>query len=169
MMIKRPPPPAHPATQLMRNDHFQIAYATQDIDRACEVFAERFGISRFQRLEGERPGGGHIRVELAWVGGTMYELITAKGPNTEMFTDRLPADGSFAIRLHHLGYFIHDDKSWDALSSEAARLGVALIPGNVNPGFLKSCFVEAPELGHYLEYIYPEAAGIEFFQNVPAN
>ena len=55
------------------------------------------------------------------------------------------------------------------MHSEAARLGVALISGNVNPGFLKSCFVEAPELGHYLEYIYPEAAGIEFFQNVPAN
>jgi hypothetical protein len=153
----------------MRNDHFQIAYVTNDIDRACDVFAARYGVSAYSRLEGPRADGGHIRVELAWVGGTMYELIMVSGPNAEMFNDRLPSDGSFAIRHHHLGYFIHDDTSWDAVHTEAERLGVALIQGNVNVGFLKSCFVDAPELGHYLEYIYPEAAGIAFFENVSAN
>ncbi len=36
-------------------------------------------------------------------------------------------------------------------------------------GFMRCCYVEAPELGHYLEYILPEAAGIEFFESVPNN
>ncbi len=166
-IIRRPAAASRSVTQLMRNDHFQIAYATNDIDRACAIFADRFGISEFRRLEGPRPGGGDIRVELAWVGGTMYELLTASGPGSALYMDRLPE--SFAIKLHHFGYFIHDDESWEALHSEAARLGYALTPGSVTPGFLKSCFIDAPELGHYLEYIYPEAGGVDFFQNVPAN
>ncbi len=166
--VLRPAPPALPALKLMCNDPFQIAYSTNDIERACDIFAERYGISEFRRLEGERPGGGTIRVELAWVGSMMFELMTASGAGSELYMDRLPQDG-FAIRHHHIGYFVHDDASWDALASEAARLGVAYVPGNVNPGFLKSCFVDAPELGHYLEYIYPEAAGIAFFENVPEN
>jgi hypothetical protein len=36
-------------------------------------------------------------------------------------------------------------------------------------GFMRYCYVEVPELGHYLEYILPEAAGIEFFESVPSN
>ena len=33
---------------------------------------------------------------------------------------------------------------------------------------MDSCFVDAPELGHYLEYIFPTQAGIDFFAAVPA-
>lgn len=168
-MIQRPMPTQQTASALLRHDYFQIAYVTNDIAQARDVLSGRYGISAFQCLEGTRPNGGHIHVELAWVGGVMIELLTASGPGSAMFNDRLPPDGSFAIRHHHLGYFIYDDAQWDALHKEATRLGVKITPGNVNTGFLKSCFVEAPELGHYLEYIYPEAGGIEFFQNVPAN
>ena len=38
-----------------------------------------------------------------------------------------------------------------------------------NPGFLQKCFVDVPELGHYFEYIFPEQAGIDFFERVPGN
>jgi hypothetical protein len=38
-----------------------------------------------------------------------------------------------------------------------------------NPGFMQSCFVDAPELGHYLEYIFPSPAGAEFLSSVPGN
>jgi hypothetical protein len=29
------------------------------------------------------------------------------------------------------------------------------------------CFVDAPVLGHYLEYFLPKQAGLDFFHSVP--
>lgn len=166
--VRRPKARFTPAGGLLRNDHFQIAYATNDIDRACDIFSNQFGIREFRRLEGTMPAGGHIRVELAWVGGTMYELITASGPGSDIYADRLPS-GSFAMKHHHLGFLIHDQQQWDALESDAARIGRRLLAKNNNAGFLQSCFVDVPELGHYFEYLFPEPAGIAFFENVPGN
>jgi hypothetical protein len=37
------------------------------------------------------------------------------------------------------------------------------------PGFLQARIVEAPDLGHYIEYIFPEAGGVAFFQGAPSN
>jgi catechol 2,3-dioxygenase-like lactoylglutathione lyase family enzyme len=145
-----------------------VAYATNDIDRACEIFGNRFGIRNFRRLEGPLAAGGHIRVELAWVGGTMYELLTASGPGSDIYVNRLPSD-SFAIRHHHLGFLVHDEAQWAALETDAARAGRTLLEISKTAGFLQKCFVDVPELGHYFEYIFPEPAAIDFFENVPGN
>jgi catechol 2,3-dioxygenase-like lactoylglutathione lyase family enzyme len=152
---------------LLRAEHFQVAYATNDIDRACDLFRERLGIGEFRRLEGQMPSGGTIRVELAWVGPVMYELMTASGPGSALYMDRLPAGPGFAIRHHHLGYLVVDDAEWEALLASADKAGWAVPYQNDNPGFLRSCFVDAAPLGHYLEYIQPEPAGLDFFHSVP--
>jgi len=154
---------------LLQAEHFQIAYATNDIDRACDLFAAQMGISAFRRLEGELPAGGHIRVELAWVGAVMIELLTASGPGSAIYMDRLPTQPGFALRHHHLGYLVNDVAQWDALLAKAAQAGFAVPHQNDNAGFLRSCFVDATPLGHYLEYILPEPAGLAFFRDVPAN
>jgi len=166
--VRRPRAAFGPGDGLLRKDHFQVAYATNDIERACDLFAKQLGIRQFRRLEGQMPAGGQIRVELAWVGGTMYELISASGPGSDIYVGRLPP-GGFAIRHHHLGFLIHDEAQWAALESDAARIGRTLLAKSHNAGFLRSCFVDVPELGHYFEYIFPEPAGIEFFESVPAN
>lgn len=166
--VRRPRATLSPGSGLLRYDHFQVAYATNDIDRACNLFSERFGIKEFRRLEGPMAAGGHIRVELARAGGTMYELITASGPGSDIYVSRLPS-GSFAIKHHHLGFLIHDQAQWEALESDAARIGRTLLEKSNNPGFLQKCFVDVPELGHYFEYIFPEPAGIDFFESVPGN
>jgi hypothetical protein len=153
---------------LLRNDHFQVAYATNDIDRACAIFRDQFGIEKFRRLEGPLPAGGHIRVELAWVGSTMYELLTATGAGSDIYVSRLPT-ATFAIQHHHLGFFVHDEVQWNALEAEAARASKVLLAKSNYRGFLQSCFIDVPELGHYLEFIFPEAAGIAFFEDVPGN
>jgi hypothetical protein len=151
---------------LLTAEPFQMAYATNDIERACAIFAERFGIRQFRRLEGQRPAGGYMRVELAWVGPVMYELVEGHGPGTELFTDRLPSD-RFVIQHHHIGHLVRDESGWAALEALASRSGHALVGVNHNPGFMRSGFVDAPELGHYLEYILPEPAAIDFFNAVP--
>jgi extradiol dioxygenase family protein len=166
--VKRPEATYSPAEGLLRIEHFQMAYATNDIERARRHFQDRYGIKAFRRLEGPLREGGHIRVELAWVGTIMYELLTAEGPGSELYVGRLPA-GEFAIRHHHLGFLIHDDAQWSALMSEIARSGWAMPSKSHNPGFMQSCFVDVPELGHYFEYIFPEPAGLAFLEAVPGN
>jgi hypothetical protein len=165
--VTRPASAFDPGKGLLRAEPFQIAYATNDIDRACDTFSSRYGIAEFRRLEGPRPSGGYIRVELAWVGPVMYELLTASGPGSEFFMAGLPDD--FAIRHHHLGFLVRDEAGWTALEGEAERAGRPLQSVSHNAGFMRSGFVHAPELGHYLEYILPEAAGIDFFNGVPGN
>jgi catechol 2,3-dioxygenase-like lactoylglutathione lyase family enzyme len=166
--IRRPRTIPDPTQGLLRSDHFQIAYATNDINRACDLFHDRFGIHEFRRLEGQLPAGGQIRVELAWVGTVMYELLTASGPGSELYVGRLP-DDDFAIRHHHLGFLIHDAPQWQALMDTIARDGWHLLSKSDNPGLMQSCFVDVPELGHYVEYLFPEPAGLAFFESVPGN
>lgn len=164
--MKRPIPTFDPSSGLLRNEHFQVSYATNDIERAKQVLSTRYGIAEFAQLQGQMPSGGHIHVEVAWVGNTFYELVTASGPGSEIFTSRLPQD-EFAIRHHHLGFLIYDQPSWDALFQTIERDGWTLLSANKTEGFLAHCFVDAPELGHYLEFIFPEPAGLAFFESVP--
>lgn len=145
---------------------FQIAYATNDIERACALLRETCGIREFRRLEGQRPSGGYIRVELAWVGPVMYEVVTGHGPGTELFMDRVPQD-DFAMIHHHVGHLVNGEAGWQALEARAKATGRPLLGISHNPGFMRSCFVDVPELGHYHEYILAEPAAAEFFQSVP--
>lgn len=167
--MKRPTLKLTPASGLMRNEHFQVAYATNDIDKARDVFGTRYGIKAFRRLEGGLPAGGNIRIELAWVGTVMYELLTAEGPGSDIYMYRIPEGSDFVIRHHHLGYMIHDQQAWEGLDVDAERSGCRVLHKNCTPGFMSSSFIETPELGHLLEYLFPEQAGIDFFEGVPNN
>lgn len=171
MAADLPRPDLRPALGkgLLLAEHFQVAYATNDIDQACSLFRDRFGIGRYARLEGTLPAGGSIRVELAWVGTVMIELMTASGAGSAIYMDRLPQGEGFALRHHHLGYLVADAAEWDGLIAKAADCGFAVPHQNDNVGFMRTCFVDATPLGHYLEYILPEPAGLEFFRSVPAS
>jgi Glyoxalase/Bleomycin resistance protein/Dioxygenase superfamily len=167
-LLTRPEAPVSPGAGLLRKDHFQVSYVTNDLERACEVFAQRYGITSFEYLRGPMPAGGRIAVAFAWVGGTLYEIIEAEGPRTEFYNDCLPS-GEFAIRFHHLGFLIHDRESWRALEREFEEQGWRIVSKTAGNGFMDAYYVEAPELGHYLEYIYPEQPGLEFFRRIPVN
>ncbi len=153
---------------LMRNEHFQIAYATTDMDQACDLFGRLHGVKEFRRLEGALPEGGHIRMEIGWAGGTLYELVCAQGAGSEIFRAGLPTDG-FAIRLRHLGYYIPTSDEWERVLDELARSERRIVRKTDVPGFLKAHIVDAPELGHFLEYIFPDAGGLAFFEQAPSN
>ena len=165
----RPQLQSDPSRGLLLTAHFQIAYATNDINRARVLLAERYGITRWQSLEGPLKDGGHICVELAWVGTVMYELLTATGEGSAIYMNRLPAEDGFYLRHHHLGYCITDNSQWAALMAEIEAKGHQMPHVSFNEGFMKSCFVDAPELGHCLEYICPEPEGLVFFNAVPGN
>ena len=75
---------------LLLLEHFQMAYVTNDMERARALFRERLGIREFARLAGETPAGGYVEAEFAWVGTLMYELVCPRGPGSEIFFDQLP-------------------------------------------------------------------------------
>jgi hypothetical protein len=166
--IVRPRSNFRPSDGLLLNDHFQVAYVTNDLPRAREILQERYGIGAFRHLEAKLPHDGEIQLELAWAGGIMLELIWAHGPGTEFYNDRLPPQ-SFAIRHHHLAYFIHDQTSWDALQETIRTQAWNIVIENRIEGYMRWCYVDAPELGHYLEYIFPDPAGVAFFQSIPGS
>ncbi len=167
--LKRPEEPVAAVGGLMRREQFQTAYVTNDLDKACTLLGERFGIENFSFMEGAMAEGGSIRVAFAWVGGTMYEIIDAKGgEEAEFYTSRLPAEG-FGLVFHHLGFFIHSRDEWNDLKAEVEERGMAVAMLLEDSGFIDAIYVEAPELGHYLEYVFPEEAGLDFFAAVPVN
>jgi len=168
-VLCRPMEPASPGCGLMRREQFQTGYVTNDLDRACEMLGRRYGIEKYSFLEGVMAEGGYIRVAFAWVGSNLYEIIEARGgKEAEFYNSRLPKD-RFGMAFHHLGYLIHDKEEWDTLRREIADSGLPVLLDTENPGFMDAIYIEAPELGHYLEYIFPEQAGIDFFQAAPAN
>lgn len=166
--LKRPVPLFDPAQSMLKHEHFQMAYVTNDMARAQKVFADRYGISKFVGQQGETPSGGYIHVELAWCGGLMFELIETSGPGSEFYNEKLPAEG-FAIRHHHLGYMIWNDADWQTFEAKIAREGWKVVFNSAMEGYMRACYLHAPELDHYLEYIFPEAAGMAFFDSVPDN
>jgi hypothetical protein len=167
-ILQRPQAAVAPGAGLLRKDQFQVAYVTNDLDRARKILSERYGIGDYAFIEGPMASGGEIKVAFAWVGTTLYEIIDAKGPGTLFYNERLPQD-TFAIQFHHLGFLIHDRESWQALEREIKEGDWPIAFETYNPGFMDAFYVEAPELGHYLEYIYAYEAGLQFFHSVPVS
>jgi len=165
-VLKRPAGSVNPGDGLLLAEHFQTAYVTRDLDRARRLFSSQLGIRKFSRLEGQLAAGGHIQAEFAWVGSIMYELICASGPGSELYMDRLPPGEAFALKHHHLAYLLQNRQQWDAMVARTSELGWSIPHHSDNP-LVEVCFVDARELGHYLEYFLPKQAGLDFFNAVP--
>lgn len=164
----RPLPVYDPAKGLLHNDHFQLGYVTNDIERAVEVFRTRFGVTAFRANDNDIPDG-KVGVRSAWVGGMMYELCYGSGPGMEIYTDWAPSEGEFVLRLHHFGYLVEDDDAWDRLEEEIANGGWTVRSRSDIPGFFRGCYVEAPELGHFLEFVLPREGLLERLNATPAS
>lgn len=93
----------------------QVAVVVRDLDAAMERYVNEFGIGpwsvytfgpdwiRGMTFRG-REQGYAMKLALADVGGTMYELIEPiQGPNS--YEEFLNEHGE---GLHHLGYFVND-------------------------------------------------------------
>ncbi len=166
--LTRPAADFDSGSGLLCLEQFQMAYVTNDMERACALFGERLGIREWADLGGPTPAGGEVAAKFAWVGTLMYEIICASGPGTEIFSNHLPDTDEFVIKHHHLGYLVQNQAQWDAVLANAERHGFAVPHQNVNP-LVEVCFVEVPELGHYMEYLYATEAGMQFFESVPRN
>lgn len=140
--------------------HHQIAYVTNDLGKALEIFAQDFGVSSFYPLvTGEEPipaGGTRLKAALATVNGTEVELIQPMGDAENLFSNFLPKGGKFALVLHHVCIRITGGiENWERhrASIDEARHPVAM--ENAYGDFLRILYTdERARLGHYLEHMW---------------
>lgn len=168
MVQKTERKPARESHSLLGREHAHSAWVTNDLDRAVEIFSRRYGISEFSFIGGQMPKGGHIKVAFAWAGGQVLEIICATGEGTEFYNEVLPQH-EFAIRFHHLGFIVHDEAGWKALEADLRAGDWPIVHQTLTGTFIDAYYIKAPELGHYLEYVRPLTAGIDFYAAVPAN
>jgi len=160
--------PTNSGHSLLGREHAHSAWVTNDLDRAIEIFSRRYGVSNLSFIEGPMPTGGHIKVAFAWAGGQVLEIIAGSGPGTEFYNEILPKD-EFAIRFHHLGFIVHDEAGWKALEADLCAGDWPIAHETLTGDFIDAYYIKAPELGHYLEYVRPHQAGMDFYAAVPAN
>jgi len=146
----------HPATRL-----HQIAYVTNDLERAKSLFAEQYGVGRFFMLcdpppDNIPPGIPPLRVALANLGEIELELIQPLGRELPVFADALPQDKSFAIRFHHICFRIAGDLAdWNAHRASIDESQHPVVFHGALADDLRFLYTdERSRLGHYVEHIW---------------
>ena len=145
--------------------HSQVAYVTSDMERALAVFRDDYDVPSFHVFANDAPGltqsdGARLKIALALVGGVEIELIEPQEGSAPLFSEVLPADGSFAIRFHHVAYRIEGtlaDYEAHLVSLDAAAHPVAW-HGAMGDLMRFAYTDERALLGHYIEYVWMDPA-----------
>lgn len=135
-------------------NHYQNAYVTRDIEKALDIFRERYGIPdpRYFQAEVEvtTPKGTGLainKVAFIWIGNLQYELIEPVSGPVDIYRDALPEQG---MRFHHICMRSHD---WDATLAEVERQKLPIVYRGDTSSGLKFIYADARDtLGHYLEF-----------------
>ena len=152
---------------------WQLGYVTTDLDRGIEFMADRFGLTDCRRLPsdtatflvGDQPAEWEVKVAMGARGGLIVELIEPVAGEIDFYTEVLPTNGEFAVRLHHVATYTEPgEPEWDRIRALLAKSSLTvdytvLIPGRVRAGYVDT----RVELGHWLEICQLQREDIEFF------
>lgn len=145
------------------NNIFQIAYATNDVERAAAVFKNRFGTGAFSVFDFD----GVMKLRLAFAGQVMIELIQPINDPTGLYTGWIAGSEAFALRHHHFGVLVNSKDELAAIRAAHVDSGTAVAAEGSMPGSLDFLYVDTTvQLGHYLEYVHLDAAGRAMFASV---
>jgi hypothetical protein len=158
---------------------WQFGYVTTDLDRGIELMRERFGLEHCLKLPtdtatflvGDEPAEFEARFAMGSRGGLIIELIEPVAGEVDFYRRFLPADGSFAVRLHHLATFVESgDDEWERIRALLAASGLGfdytmLIPDRVRAGYVDT----SAELGHLLEICQLQREDVEFFSGLTSD
>ena len=141
--------------------HSQIAYVTNDLDRALAVWRDEFNVPAFHIFTNDMPGlqSSHpfqLRIALANVWGTEIELIEPLNGTAPLHAEPLPADGTFAMRFHHVAMRIEGALAdYDAhMASFDAVTHPVVWSGGLADLMRYAYTDERATLGHYVEHVW---------------
>jgi hypothetical protein len=153
----------------------QLGYVTNDLKRACQAFKEMRAVPDFfiwnnvpvhMELYG-KPATAEMNLGFAWVGDTMIELIMPVSGSIEVYMPGIEGP-DFGLKLHHIGYGVAGDQDrFDAKLKLQMELGHPLV--NISRAAMGSySLLDARKtFGHYIEYLWNNADGLEFFAKIP--
>jgi len=157
---------------------WQFGYVTTDLDRAIEFMSARFGLEHTLKLPaggtflaGDEPAEFEAKFAMGSRGGTIVELIEPVSGEIGFYTQALPEDGEFAVRLHHIATFMQTgDEEWARVNALLAEANLSVdytlvIPDRVRAGYVDT----TAELGHWLEICQLQREDIEFFTALVAD
>jgi hypothetical protein len=154
----------------MSNAVFQLAYVTQDLERAMAEIGVAFGIGQFQ-VNRDVPiatgnGTASCHFALAFLGAQQIELIEPAGGVDGVYRDAL--EPCRIAVLHHLGFLVTTETAWQA-TLRRIEAGGDPVPVRGSFGDLMHyAYVDRRDLcGHYMEYMYATPAGAGLFDTVP--
>lgn len=138
----------------------QVAYVTNDIERAIAMFKSDYDVPSFLLmptfdLEGTKPDDPKMRMALCNVNGVEVELIEPLSDPKGFYADVLPKD-EFAVRPHHIAFYIQGPKSnWDQyLASLDTTKHPIAFQGGLGQDLRFIYTDERSRLGHYVEHIW---------------
>jgi hypothetical protein len=140
----------------------QVAYATNDLDEAVRLYASRFGVADFLRIDvtldallrGERRQVT-LRIALANVSGVELELIQPVAGDAGLYSDAVAGANGFAIRFHHIAYRLVGARShWDVLRGRLIDSRDIALDGESGDSVAYLYTDERSTLGHYVEYLW---------------
>lgn len=144
----------------------------RDSEAARAVFADRFGISKWQildmiALQGE---GSPLRsISNAYSGDVMVELVASRPEKESIYRDWAP-EAKDGFRFHHLGFLIPTPEEFAATVRRLEAAGLSTVLGGSFGGLLDYHYAGATKtLGHYCELVHLRPAGADFFTDVPKN
>jgi hypothetical protein len=150
----------------------QLAYVTNDLDRAIAAFGERYGVPEFRKLP---EGAFHtdlgvefrLRSALCYVGAMQLELIEPMGGDTSFFT-RLFVLPGFNLSLHHASFRLASLEELETLRRSVLSRGHAILLGGDTGSGGRFFYVDArSQLGHDLEYVYISPGRDAFYAALP--
>jgi len=146
--------------------HYQNGYVTHDLDKALEIFADRFECNSLQcfdiDVEVTTPAGVRrleMRLATGWIGGINIELMQPLSGHVAPLTAMLPEDtGDPVPRFHHMA-LRRDDL--DEMRAEIAGCGLPVAFSGEPRGMVFAYLDGRSSLGHFLELVWKEPGGWE--------
>ncbi|MGW4339521.1 VOC family protein [Rhodococcus koreensis] len=162
------------SNNLLGSPFSQMAYVTNDMDRALTEFADTFGVTKFFRTDNAEYAVGSGRVAICHVavavsGGVQIEVIQPIGGESQLYRTVLDGD-DYQLRHHHVAYFPETLEQLGELRDGMRAAGFELVVDATGPYGSYFYADTRRSLGHYIECICFEPVAFAALQQiVPVN
>jgi catechol 2,3-dioxygenase-like lactoylglutathione lyase family enzyme len=164
---------SQPTSSTVVSGIHQLAYVTNDIDRALATFAATHGIEQFMELRALEyqtvaDKQAKCNVALAYLGPVQVEVIQPLAGDVQVYRDFLPSDASFGLRFHHVAHLYESDEALERGLRHYQQQGRRVPVDGAQPGAVRYFYVDLrDELGHYIEAISYQPASLAWLETLP--
>lgn len=155
---------------LISGNFFQMAYVTNDIDRAMDDFRKKAGIESFffgRDAEFDIGGGRTCKahVALVWINGVQLELIEPVGAHDHVYRQILTDSPDYQLHFHHEARTLDSIGTYEATKAHVRDLGFDIVIDAVTPGYRYFYADARPFLGHHVEYFHFSDEAMAYFKD----